>query len=339
MPHSFTFGIPNYFSFTFRAGPRSPSLDDETVHVELDSKDKTDPSTSSNFKALTTSPSKNAYPSDSNEIKVLVSSPSSGTTSSPCGSLSKIPLEIRIMIYKRVLCSERYIKQAHIFLERYPPIMANQGTHVEAIDPALLRTCRAMYQEAIHILYGVNHFYFKTPKDIEVFAHLGLGNTPFGFYRTANEPAPYGRFTMIRLMTLRIGTKSDSNDRKEIWSLWRDFFYPPEDQDQLIRFPALECLALDFIEWELNAGNASKIRVRPFLNKLRPTGGLKHLTLIGVKHEQNLLDFKHGFVRQGGTFRPDSISVKKIPTTTVTHEDLPEVSMYVRAIVEKDRAS
>ena len=81
------------------------------------------------------------------------------------------------------------------------------------------------------------------------------------------------------------------------------------------------------------------LQVKPFLQKLRPTGGLRHLTLIGVVHEQNLCDFKHGFVRQGGTFRPASSSVKTVATTTVTHDDLPEVSMYVRAIIEKDRAS
>ena len=80
-------------------------------------------------------------------------------------------------------------------------------------------------------------------------------------------------------------------------------------------------------------------QVKPFLKKLRPTGGLRHLTLIGVTHEQNLRDFKHGFVKQGGTFRPASSTIKTVPTTTVTHDDLPEVSMYVRAIVEKDRAS
>ncbi len=339
MPLIFTFDIPSYFNFTFRAGPRSPSPADETALVDLDSKDNTDPSTSNNSKALTTSPSKDTYLNASNEVRALASSPFSGTTSSPCGTLSKLPLELRIMVYKRVLRFERHIKQAHRFLERYPPIMANQGTHVEAIDPALLRTCCAIYNEAIHILYGMNHFHFSTLKDIEVFEHVGLENTPFGFYRTASEPTSYGRLTMIRWMTLRIGSESDPADSKKIWSLWRDFFYPPKDQDQLIKFPALEWLALDLIEWDLNAGDASKVRVRPFLNKLRPEGGLKHLKLIGVSHEQNLRDFKHGFVKEGGMFRSASTPNKKVPTTTVTHEDLSEVSMYVRAIVEKDRAS
>ena len=60
---------------------------------------------------------------------------------------------------------------------------------------------------------------------------------------------------------------------------------------------------------------------------------------MGVGHEQNLRDFKHGFVRQGGTFRPASDNAKTVATTTVNHDDLPKVSMFVRAIVEKDRAS
>lgn len=81
------------------------------------------------------------------------------------------------------------------------------------------------------------------------------------------------------------------------------------------------------------------LQVTPFFKKLRPTDGLKHLTLIGVNHEQNLRDFKHGFVRQGGTFRPGPWADKTFANTTVTHDDLQMVSMYVRAIVENDRAS
>ena len=67
--------------------------------------------------------------------------------------------------------------------------------------------------------------------------------------------------------------------------------------------------------------------------------GLKHLTLVGVGHRQNLRDFKHGFVRQGGTFCSDPSYVKTGATVSVNHDDLPNVSMFVRAIVERDRAS
>lgn len=264
MPHVFTFGIPNYFNFTFRAGPQSPSL----VRVDSDSKDTTDPEASKNSKTLKTSPSEDTYPEASNEVKPPVFWPSVATASSPCGTLSKIPLEIRIMIYKSVLHFEKHIKQAHRFLERYPPIMAKDGTHIDAIDAALLRTCRTVYQEAIRILYGMNRFHFSNPTEIEDFAHMGLAKKPFGCYRTASEPAssvgnsPCGRLTMIRLMVLNLGSGFVGDDRKTIWSLWRAFFYPSEKQDQLVRFPALEWLALDLTHWALSSGDVSKVRVR-----------------------------------------------------------------------------
>ena len=59
---------------------------------------------------------------------------------------------------------------------------------------------------------------------------------------------------------------------------------------------------------------------------------------MGVQHKQNICDFKYGFVQQGGTFRTMSPSGKKGKHIKVTHDDLPMVSPYVRAIVEKDRA-
>lgn len=59
--------------------------------------------------------------------------------------------------------------------------------------------------------------------------------------------------------------------------------------------------------------------------------------LLGVKHEQNICDFKYGFVQQGGTFWTASPSDKKFKNIKVTHDDLRMVSPYVRAIVEKDR--
>ena len=195
-----------------------------------------------------------------------------GTVSSPCGTLNKLPLEVRTIIYIKCLKTERNIKQAHTFLGRQPPIAAEDCTHIEAIDAALLRTCRAIYSEAIRILYGMNRFYFRIPRDVKQFAHLGLGNTPFGFYRTASKPssavsnAPYGRLTMIRFLSLKLSSVNNEHDWKKIWSLWSDFFYPPEEQDQSVGFPALVWLALDFKEWELGGGDGSKLRVCPYFS-------------------------------------------------------------------------
>ena len=268
MPHVFTFGIPKYFNFTFRAGPQSPSLTDETVDVDSDSKDTTDPEASKVLKTLPISSPEDTYPEARNEVKPPVLRPLFATASSPCGTLSKFPLEIRIMVYKSVLHFKNKIRQAHRFLERYPPIMAKDSTHIEAIDAVLLRTCRTVYQEAVQILYGMNRFYFSKPTELEDFAHMGLGKKPFGCYRTASEPAsavgnsPCGRLTMIRVMILDMSHGSVGDDRKKLWSLWRAFFYPSENQDQLVSFPALEWLALDLTDWALVSEDASKVRVR-----------------------------------------------------------------------------
>ena len=270
MPQMFTFGIPNYFQFTFRHGPRTPSRADETVDVESDLKDNTGSDTSNQVKALVSSPSEGTYLPTKNVVKTLVSSPSFITrsiASSPCGTLGKLPLELRTMVYKRVLKFDKCIRHAPKFLDRHPPILAEEATHIEAIDAALLRTCRTVYQEAVHILYGMNRFNFRKPEDIEKFAHFGLGNTPFGYYRTASEPlstvgnAPYGRLTMIRLLNLRF-----NGGRSASWSSWCEFFYPPEKQGQMVGFPALEWLSLDLRDWGLESEDASKIRVRSSLS-------------------------------------------------------------------------
>ena len=254
MPRIFTFGIPNYFNFTFRAGPAAVELSDRTVAVELD-------------------PNTNADPGATNEVKVI--SPSSRDDNRsiavlPCGSLSRLPLEVRTMIYRKVLRFEKPIRHGHNFLDPHPPLMFAESSHIEEINAAILRTCRTIYQEAIHILYGTNRFHFRKSKDIENFAFRGLRNIPFGIYFSQHpyivENITYGRLTMIRFLNLRIGRKSTGDDRKEIWSSWSNFFYPSEksseEQGQLVGFPALERLVLDFRELDLDDRDTSRVRVR-----------------------------------------------------------------------------
>ena len=274
MPRKFTFGVPDYFNFTFRAAHKSSasSLPDGTVHVESGSSVNTDPEISK-------------------EARILAPPPSHGTGnvgSSPCGTLNILPLEDRTMIYINLLYYKRKIKQAHTFLGRQPPITAEDCTHIEAIDAALLRTCRAIYSEAIRVLYGMNHFCFSRSQDVKEFAHFGLGNTPFGFYRTASEPssavshAPYGRLTMIRFLSLRLNSVNNERDWKKIWSLWSDFFYPPEERDQSVGFPALMWLVLDFKQWELGGGGAWKLRVCPYFSHHRMIRFTATLTYLAV---------------------------------------------------------
>lgn len=239
MPQWFTFVVPNYFQSTVRHRPETPSLVDEGDEtVESDAKDIMNPSAS-------------------NQVKALISA------SSSCGTLGKLPLELRTMIYTRVLGSEKYIKNPHKWLDRHPPIMAKEAEHIKVIDAALLRTCRTIYQEALQILYGRNRFNFYKSEDVTTFAHFGLGETPFGYHRAASEPssavsdAPYGRLTMVSRLHLRF-----AGGRSTSWSSWCNFFYPPEKHTQLIGFPALQRLSLDLVEWQLGAEDASMIRVR-----------------------------------------------------------------------------
>ena len=172
MPGMFTFGVPNIFHFTFRAGSKLPGLANCNING------KTVSSGTGDCEA-------------SEEVRLITPLSSHGTESkspSLCGSLDKFPLEIRNMIYTNVLRYDSDIIQPHRFLGRRPPILAEHCRYIRAIDAALLRTCKAIYHETICILYRMNRFVFYKPSDITEFAHAGLGATPFGFYNTINRP-------------------------------------------------------------------------------------------------------------------------------------------------------
>ena len=269
MPALFAFGIPNYFNFTFRAGSQSSRLAEGITHVQSNPGDMTDSEADK-------------------EIKTIAHLPSHGTgniESSPCGTLNKLPLEVRMLIYVKVLYYNKgSIKQPHRFLGRHPPILAKDCTHVEAIDAAILRTCKTIYRETIRILYGTNRFSFRKPTDIKDFAHAGLGDVPFGFYSITSKPssavnnAPCGRLTMIRLMTLKLNSIDDDDSLEEIWLSWSRFFYAPGKEDQLVDFPALEWLALDLRDWDLDTGDGSKIRVCSYFIHCLPLASTPHVS-------------------------------------------------------------
>ena len=105
----------------------------------------------------------------------------------PCGTLAKLPIELRCIIYMNVLNCEMNISQANDFLGPKPPIMAEEAKHIGVIDSALLRTFRTIYHEIIVVLYAFNSFEFDRLGDIQHFAHDGLENKPFGFYCVANR--------------------------------------------------------------------------------------------------------------------------------------------------------
>ena len=254
------FGVPNIFNFTFRAGSQLTGLSSGTIDDE-------------------SSLSNNMHSKSSKELGAIASSPSHGAgkpSPSPCGTLSNLPREVRNMIYTEVMKYRMNISRPHRFLGRQPSILAKECKYLQGIDAALLRTCKAIYHEAVDILYGKNKFYFSKPSDIEDFAHLGLGNMPFGFYgaiskcASAVNTAPWGRLTMIRRLSLKLGSENNGDDLQKVWSLWSDFLYPAEKQDQLLEFPALDWLALDLTDWKLNAKDASKVRVCPYRSHYLP---------------------------------------------------------------------
>ena len=237
--------------------------------------------------------------SDANkDVRAVTSSPSDSTgdtDSTSCGTLEKLPGEVRNMIYSHVLRYDFHISLPHRFLGRYMPIRAEEAKHVLAIDAALLRTCKDIYSETIHILYGSNCFVFFHPSDMKEFAHTGLGATPFGSYNKKSTPsdaisnARYGRLAMVQHVIVSFCNGMPGNNTEQC-SSWFDFFYPPEKQDQLVGFPALLRLTLDFTQWQLDRQDASEIRVCPI------TGIFSHLNhLFGCLDARAL---QLGFARQ-----------------------------------------
>ncbi|CAD6564294.1 MAG: hypothetical protein ASARMPREDX12_002615 [Alectoria sarmentosa] len=273
--------------------------------------------------------------------------------SSPQGKFSAFAVEIRFMVYRHLLVSKTTICRPNVLMGPRRQIMAHHSPNIEDIDGTILRTCRTIYQEARPLLYNENWFYFSWPTDIEQFGHLELQTSPpkcdkakpmFGL-----QVEPSGRLAMLRRLVLQLSTPRShimqhqfmtDTHREDIWSHWLAFFHPVIEHGLCVGFPALDHLILDFTDWQLGNDYTSQLRVEPFLKKLRVPGGLSSLCLVGVQHQQNLLDFKYGFCKRGGMFsakravQGNTISV--MPDTIVVEDGLELVSNGVRAIIQQD---
>lgn len=75
------------------------------------------------------------------------------------------------------------------------------------------------------------------------------------------------------------------------------------------------------------------------MRKLRPSGGLQRFWVFGVKHEQNLNDFKHGFLKEGGKLKARDNQNTLIAEGIVSYSDLHTVSKGVRDILQRDGVS
>ena len=144
-----------------------------------------------------------------------------------------------------------------VLLTEYKPIID--------IDSAILRTCRTVYTEGLHILYGQNTFHFSDAGAIGRFKpRYPLITPPLRSLTT-----PFGRLALIQSVSLKITTSSSYRgpSRESIWEDWMKNFFSEEKSisergyTYKVEFPALQKLTLDFTDWKLKADEG--IRVSP----------------------------------------------------------------------------
>lgn len=97
-----------------------------------------------------------------------------------CTLLDVLPLEIRRLIYQKLLTSSNLIFAGNCVERKRNLLIVSDNPHPNLvglrikIDAAILRTCRQAYKEGLPILYQENGFIFTTVKMIEVFKSTGL---------------------------------------------------------------------------------------------------------------------------------------------------------------------
>ncbi|KAL8792390.1 MAG: hypothetical protein Q9195_005004 [Heterodermia aff. obscurata] len=171
--------------------------------------------------------------------------------SSQCMFFSKLPPEIRTLIYRQLLTTRAELN-AGAEIEKIASSLTTDDddpSKISDIDSAVMRTCQRMYHETLPVLYGENKFVFRTPRQLEAFREGNLD-------RTQDEPHGYrvvpvfnrkgdlnGRLSMVKDILIQLSvTPSYLGDRLA----WARLF-----GDDRIGFPKLEILTLDFTEWTL----------------------------------------------------------------------------------------
>jgi hypothetical protein len=93
-----------------------------------------------------------------------------------CPFFDKLPLEIRLLVYRELLVSEKTIVGLSMMVgkERLKRRMQSNYDPIPDIDAAILRTCRKAYNEAIDTLYGENLFKFSSIRTLNAFKEDGL---------------------------------------------------------------------------------------------------------------------------------------------------------------------
>ena len=102
-----------------------------------------------------------------------------------CVLFKNIPPEIRRMILAQLLVSPEHIASPGRLLSSKIPLLTNDYHPIPGLDARILRTCRAIYNEAMPILYGQNVFYFTNTHSLfdfladELPKALPMNESPF----------------------------------------------------------------------------------------------------------------------------------------------------------------
>ena len=170
------------------------------------------------------------------------------------GNLGKLPVEIRLLIFKILLVSPVVICDAHKLVGN-KEVMEINCPRVKGLEPAILRTCRAINNEALPVLYGYNRFYFDSPTALTDFAHHERTRL-FG-----PENTPYGRLTRVQHIILRLKSEFEFQraDRNALWLSWKFVLEPTPAS--MVEFPSLLDLTLDFSDWQLGQTEEYEVNV------------------------------------------------------------------------------
>lgn len=166
-----------------------------------------------------------------------------------CPLYTRLPVEVRHMIYRHVLVSSERVTRAHDLIG-YKTLVASNHHPISNIDSRVMQTCRLIYAETLPILYGENVFEFSSPNSISHFADAGLSkssmfnpaSTSSSSYipkkKIVNEAtafafvsAPSGRLTLLRMVRLRFTAslaglfgggfgagQANATDRDYVWA-------------------------------------------------------------------------------------------------------------------------
>lgn len=210
---SFTFGVGSSFNFSFAMGtpavkpavvpnvPQSPPAQDRATSALQLLTRPTRNMTHANLMAEASNVIDNTkklfgehYPGRANPFKNLQNTtsvltpepkqaqpcqngPSPILAVTHCPLFSKIPIEVRDIIYRHVLVSSEPISRAHELIG-YKTLVANNYHPIPDIDARILQTCRLIYEETLPILYGKNTFRFDNPNSMSLFSNEGLTRYP-----------------------------------------------------------------------------------------------------------------------------------------------------------------